>query len=216
MDKSPQMLLREGLDRLELDVAAGVERDLWSYATTLLKWNEQVNLTAITRTNEVVEKHLIDSLAVLPELVGTTVLDLGAGAGLPGIPLALVRPSLQITLVDAVGKKVAFMKNAVAALKLMGRVRPVHARVAGVPDREHLPRAEILISRALMDVGPWLLLARHYLTEGGRVVAMMGRAPSQAELVRCASDAGLGLVSRRIYQLPFSGDPRGVAVFERF
>ncbi len=215
MDKSDLTLLHEGLTRLGVALAPGVEVALMTYATTLLKWNEKVNLTAITRPADVVEKHLVDSLAVLPEVVGRTVLDLGAGAGLPGILLALARPELEVTLVDTVGKKVAFMKNAVAAVGLAGRVRPIHARAEGSPVSEGLPMADLLISRAFMDVGPWLMLARHYLAAEGRVVAMLGQTPTEASLRALAAEAGLELVSRRLYQLPFSGDPRGVAVFAR-
>ena len=215
MDKSPLALLQNGLPRLGVTLAPGVDEALWVYASILLKWNEKVNLTAITRPDEVVEKHLLDSLAVLPEVIGRTVLDLGAVAGLPGIPLALARPELEVTLVDTVGKKVAFMKNAVAAVGLAGRVRPMHARAEGSPRGEKLPTAEVLISRAFMDVGAWLLLARHYLAPGGRVVSMLGQTPSEESLRSVAADAGLQLVSRRLYQLPFSGDPRGVAVFAR-
>ncbi len=215
MDNTPEALLHEGLKKMSLVVPAEAERALWAYATTLLKWNEKVNLTAITRPDEVVEKHLIDSLAVMSEVTGKTVLDLGAGAGLPGIPLALVLPNIEVTLVDTVGKKVAFMKNAVASAGLAGRVKPVHARAEGSPDAEKLALADTLISRAFMDVKPWLLLARHYVAAGGRVVAMLGQTPSEAELSASAEAAGLKLVSRRVYQLPFSADPRGVAVFER-
>lgn len=215
MDKSPLAMLHDGLGQLGVSAAPEVEQALWAYATTMLKWNERVNLTAITQPEEVVVKHLVDSLAVLPEVVGRTVLDLGAGAGLPGIPLALMRPELEVTLVDTVGKKVAFMKNAVATVGLAGRVRPIHARAEGSPLAEKLPVADVLISRAFMDVGPWLLLARHYLAPGGRVVAMLGQTPSEAALGAHAAAAELELVSRRVYRLPFSGDPRGVAVFAR-
>ncbi len=216
MDKSPEALLTEGLTRLGHPLPEQTQSALWVYATTLLKWNEKVNLTAITRPDEVVEKHLLDSLAVLAEVDATgarTVLDLGAGAGLPGIPLALARPSLHVTLVDTVGKKVAFMKTAAATVGLAGRVRALHARAEGDPRTEQLAQAELLISRAFMDVGPWLLLARHYLAPHAKIMAMLGQTPSEAELRELASAVGLELVSRRVYALPFSGDPRGVAVF---
>ncbi len=213
MENSPQSLLADGLKAVGVDVAAAVQERLWSYAVTLLKWNEKVNLTAITKPSEVVEKHLVDSLAVWHEVVGESVLDLGAGAGLPGIPLAIARPELRVTLVDTVGKKVAFMKSAIAGAGLTGRVRAVHARAEGAPQAEGLDRAQVLISRAFMDVGPWLLLAKHYVLPGGRVVAMLGQTPAETQLRQHAQEAGLTLVTRRTYELPFSGDPRGVAVF---
>lgn len=215
MDKPPAELLREGFNALGLHVAPGVENALWLYAETLLKWNAKVNLTAITRFAEVVDKHLIDSLAVMPEVEGAvSLLDIGSGAGLPGIPLALAIPCLaHVTLVDTVGKKVAFMKSAVATVGLAGRVRPVHARAEGAPEAEGLPLAEVLVSRAFTEAGAWLSLARRYLLPGGRVVVMLGQTPSAESLCATADAAGMSLTSRRVYRLPASNDPRGVAVF---
>jgi 16S rRNA (guanine527-N7)-methyltransferase len=187
---------------------------LLAYADELLKWNEKVSLTAITRTDEVVDKHLLDSLTALPEVRGARhLLDLGAGGGLPGIPLAIALPDLQATLVDAVAKKVAFMKSGAVKGGVAGRVKAIHARAEGNPEKEGLPRVDLVISRAFMDVGPFLLLARHYLQPGGRVVTMTGQTPPEADLGVFAAAAGLQLVSRRTLELPVSKDPRGVSVF---
>lgn len=202
--------LAEGLAALGVSLPSGAEASLLAYARELLKWNAKVNLTAITAPAEVAEKHLVDSLAVLPEVgAARSLLDLGAGAGLPGIPLSLALPELQATLVDTVAKKVGFMKQAVAILGLGGRVRAIHARAEGNPEKESLPRVEVVISRALMDVGAWVKLAQAYALPGGRVVAMMGQAPSDEVL----GGLGLKLLSVRRYQLPLSKDPRAVAVF---
>lgn len=214
MDKSPVEALKQGLAVMGLQVPEQGPERLWAYATELLKWNEKVNLTAITSPAEVVEKHLLDSLAVLPE-VGDEgdLLNLGAGAGFPGIPLALVRPGLRVTLVDSVSKKVMFMKNAVARLGLAGRVSARHLHLAGEAEKEGLPRANTLISRAFRDVEPWVTLAQGYRLPGGRIVAMVGQMPSQVELEATARAHGLRLLSHRTWTLPFSGDPRGVVVF---
>ena len=106
------------------------------------------------------------------------------------------------------------MKHAIAALGLAPRVKAVQARAAGQPDAEGLPRVEAVISRALMDVGPWLALAKTYLQPGGRVLAMLGQAPDEASLQALAAGQGMALVSLRRYALPLSGDPRAVAVFK--
>nr|WP_233582634.1 16S rRNA (guanine(527)-N(7))-methyltransferase RsmG [Corallococcus sp. CA053C] len=181
----------------------------------LLKWNAKVNLTAITAPEEVLEKHFLDSLAVLPEVTGaTTLLDLGAGAGFPGLPLKLVLPTLGVTLVDAVGKKVAFIKAAAASLGLTG-VRGLHARAEGKPETEGIPRAQVLIARAFMDLPDWLALAPAYVEEGGRVVAMLGKAQPDTELQARAAERNLRVVSARSYRLPFSGAERQVAVFAK-
>jgi 16S rRNA (guanine527-N7)-methyltransferase len=179
----------------------------------LIKWNAKVNLTAITAPEEVLEKHFLDSLAVLPEVEGAaSLLDLGAGAGFPGLPLKIARPALGVTLVDAVGKKVGFLKAAIAALGLK-EARGLHARAEGNPEKEGIPRAELLIARAFMDLPDWLDLAPAYVLPGGRVVAMLGKAQPDAELRARAEERGLRFVSARQYRLPFSGAERQVAVF---
>ncbi len=212
MDNSAS-LLSTGLQKLGLEIPSEAQSRLLAYASELLKWNEKVSLTAITRPDEVVEKHLLDSLAVMPELTASSLLDLGAGAGLPGIPLAVALPSLHCTLVDAVAKKVSFIKTGAVKAGVASRVRAIHARAEGNAEKEGLPLVECVISRAFMDVGPFLLLARNYLAPGARVVTMLGQTPAEETLKTHAAAAGLKLVSRRTFTLPFSGDPRGVAVF---
>ncbi len=214
MDSPALTQLNDGLAALGLTVPAGAPERLLAWTDELLKWNAKVNLTAITRLPEVVEKHLLDSLAVLPEVRGAThLLDLGAGAGLPGVPLAVALPELRATLVDAVGKKVAFIKAGAVKAGVATRVKALHARAAGEPDREGLPRVDLVIARAFMDVAGFTQLAAHYLAPGGRVVAMLGQRPPQAVLDEAARAAGLQLTHVRAWTLPGSGDPRAVAVF---
>ncbi len=206
-------MLKKGLEAFGL--SGPLAGPLSAYAALLLKWNERVNLTAITRPLEVVDKHLLDSLAVLAEVPAGAqrVLDLGAGAGLPGIPWAIARPDLDVTLVDAVQKKVAFIKAAAAALGLAARVHGLHRRATGEGD--DLGTFDVVVSRAFMDVEPWLALARHYVRPGGVVMAMVGQAPDPAVVEAAAAMAGLKLRSERRFELPVSGDARGVFVFER-
>lgn len=182
------------------------------YANELLRWNQKVNLTAIRSLDEAVEKHLLDSLAVVPEVASAkTVLDLGTGGGLPGIPLAIVLPELRVTLVDAVAKKVGFLKSAVATLGLAPRVRAVHLHVRGEPDAEGIERAEVVISRAFMDVPEWARLGRPYVAPGGRLVAMTGKDPGSLDDV--AREMGYAFVTTRRYELPESHAERHVSVF---
>jgi len=207
--------LAEGAKALGLTLPAGVEGPLFQLMGELLKWNAKVNLTAITAPEEVLEKHFLDSLAVLPEVAGAaSLMDLGAGAGFPGLPLKLAQPSLAVTLVDAVGKKVAFIKAAAGVLRLT-EVRGIHARAEGQPEAEGLPRAELLIARAFRDLPDWLDLAPAYVAPGGRVVAMLGKNASDAELAEAAGARALRVVSARAYRLPFSGAERQVAVFAK-
>lgn len=212
MDKVAQVAFTQGAARLGLELPAHVLPALEVWVDELLKWNPKVNLTAITEPLEVVEKHLLDSLSVLPEVAGaTTLLDLGAGAGLPGIPLAIARPDLAVAMADAVNKKVAFLKHVIVKLGLGPRVRAVHVRAAGAPVSEGLPVCEVVIARALMDVEQWVPFALPYLAPGGRLVAMLARPT--AGLDALAERHGLKVVSVRSFTLPSSTNPRTIAVF---
>ena len=213
MDNSPPRLLEDGLAQLGLPVSRAPA--LWSYAELMLRWNQRVNLTAITDPAEVVDKHLLDSVAVLGEVPAgpRSVLDVGAGAGLPGIPWALLRDDLHVTLVDAVQKKVAFMKSAIATLRLAGRVKALHQRAMGKGDG--LGEFDVVTSRAFTDIDRWVPLASQYLREGGVVLAMVGQPPEPGLLVRLAEQSGLLIVNQRRFSLPISGDGRGVVVLKR-
>jgi 16S rRNA (guanine527-N7)-methyltransferase len=203
--------LAHGVEALRLEVAPGALALLERYADRLLAWNRKVNLTAITAPAEVAEKHLVDSLCLLPALGGArTLLDLGSGAGLPGLPLACARPGLSVVCCDSVGKKVAFVKAVAVELGLAG-VRGVAARAGGAPEREGLPRCEAVVSRALSDPEAWVPLGRCYLAPGGSLLAMLGRAHDRAQLEAVGAAAGLALVGLETYRLPVSGAERAVA-----
>jgi 16S rRNA (guanine527-N7)-methyltransferase len=205
--------LQQGCRTLGVGLGEDVPPKLFRLMNELLKWNAKVNLTAITAPEEVLEKHFLDSLAVLPEMEGAaSLLDLGAGAGFPGLPLKIARADLSVTLVDSVGKKAGFLKAAIAALGLKD-ARGLHARAEGKPESEGIPRAEVLIARAFMDLPDWLNLAPAYVLPGGRVVAMLGKAQPESELQARAAERNLRLVSSRQYRLPFSGAERQIAVF---
>ena len=205
--------LSEGKNRLGVTLPDGIDEGLWRLMEELLRWNARVNLTAITDPEEVLEKHFLDSLAVLPEVgQATSLLDLGAGAGLPGLPLRVAIPGLQVTLVDAVAKKVGFMKHAIATLGLAPGARAVHARAEGHPEAEGLPKTEVVISRALMDFPAWARLGREYLAPGGRLVAMLGQPLDHAQAETLCRQNALRLVSAREYALPFSQASRQVLV----
>ena len=212
-NKAPRERLLEGAVTLGVTLSEPSADQLLRYAAELLRWNAKVNLTAITDPAEVVEKHLLDSLAIAPEVAGAgSLLDAGTGAGLPGLPLKVLQPELAVTLVDSVAKKIGFVKATAAALGLKG-VTAVHQRLAGRPDEEGLPRAGAVVSRAFAELEVFLPLAAPYLAEGGRVVAMLGKLP--ADPSAAAQRAGLHQRSLRRYALPFSGAERHVAVFER-
>ena len=113
-DENTQILL-EGMQQLKLDFPC---EGLLNYLTLLHKWNQAYNLTAVRDMKAMVTRHLLDSLAILPWLHGTRILDVGTGAGLPGIPLAIARPDLHVVLLDSNGKKARFLQEAKRALAL--------------------------------------------------------------------------------------------------
>src|SRR5690606_5387455 len=120
-DREPlRQRLRAGLTALGLELDASVIERQLDYLDLLLRWNAAYNLTAVRDAGEMVTRHLLDSLAVLPFVSGESLADLGTGAGLPGIPLALAKPGLKVHLVDSNGKKSRFLREAVRQLKLEG------------------------------------------------------------------------------------------------
>jgi 16S rRNA (guanine527-N7)-methyltransferase len=212
MDAPFAETLEQGARALGIDLDGPARGKLERYADRLLAWNRKVNLTAITDPAELAEKHLVDSLSLVPEVRGAaTLLDVGSGAGLPGIPLAIALPSLDVTCCDAVAKKVAFVKAVAAELDL--RVRGVAARAEGRPEREGLPLAEVVVSRAFAEPGRWLPIAARYLAPGGRVLATLGRELDEEALRMAASASGLELTGLRRFALPRSGAQRAVASF---
>jgi 16S rRNA (guanine527-N7)-methyltransferase len=212
MDAPFRKTLQQGARALGLALQDDASEKLERFADRLLAWNRKVNLTAITDPEELAEKHLVDSLALVPDATGAaTLLDIGSGAGLPGIPLAIALPSLDVTCCDSVAKKVAFVKAVAAELGL--RVRGVAARAGGEPEIEGLPRAEVVVSRALADPERWLPLASRYLAPGGKVLVTLGREVDEAGLRRAGAAAGLTLSALRRFALPRSGAQRAVATF---
>jgi 16S rRNA (guanine527-N7)-methyltransferase len=210
MERVFREVLESGIAALALPVPASALDLLERFADRLLAWNRKVNLTTITDPAEVAEKHLLDALLLLPLLGDArTVLDVGSGAGLPGIPLACARPDLDVTCCDSVAKKVAFVKAVSAELGI--RVRGLAARATGVPERDGLPRADAVVSRALADPDRWVPLGAAYLAEGGTLFGMLGREADDAHLAAVGSASGLSLVRVDRFELPRSRSARAVA-----
>jgi 16S rRNA (guanine527-N7)-methyltransferase len=171
---SEAALLDHGLADLGLDLPLDARTRLLAFAALLGKWNRVYNLTAIRSPEQAVTHHLLDSLAVLPHLGGTTRLaDIGSGGGLPGIVLAIARPDLAITSIEAVGKKASFQQQAKIELGL-ANFTPIHARVEDVvPDAPF----DAVISRAFSEIAEFVRVTRHLLCPGGRLLAMKGVYP---------------------------------------
>lgn len=168
--------LDAGLAGLGLSLPLDRTERLVGYLGLLAKWNKVYNLTAVREPHEMLTHHLLDSLAVIEPLrrqAGETgrLLDVGSGAGLPGVVIAISCPGWQVDCVDAVGKKAAFIQQAAAALQLPN-LRGLHARVETVRDRY-----DVVSSRAFASLADFVAGSRQALAEQGVWLAMKGRHP---------------------------------------
>ena len=145
------------------------------FLSELLRWNKTYNLTAITDPSEAVEKHLVDSLTLLPYLTGDeSLLDIGSGGGFPGIPLRIACPGLEVVSVDAVAKKISFQRHVARRLNLTG-FTPWHGRVEQVPQQVFCADGfDLVVARAFSSLRDLIGFALPCLKPGGRIVAMKG------------------------------------------
>lgn len=207
--KTGEQLLADGIADLDLSVSARAQRDMMRYLQELETWNRSYNLTAVREPAEMVVKHLLDSLAVLPHLgEGRRLLDVGTGAGLPGIPLALCGQRLEVTLLDSNGKKAAFLRHCVRSLELKN-VQVVQSRVEDFTAPQGF---ELVISRAFAALDDYVATAGHCCADGGRLLAMLGTAPGEALLDNLR---GFSLQALMPLQVPGLGAERHLAVLAR-
>jgi 16S rRNA (guanine527-N7)-methyltransferase len=169
--------LERGLHALRLELPAGARASLLDYLDLIVRWNKAYNLTAVRDPAGMVTRHLLDSLAVLPFVRGQTLADLGSGAGLPGIPLAIARPGLKVTLVDSNGKKARFLREAARALPLP------NVKVEQVRVEELQGRFDCITARAFASLADMLARGGHALAPEGVWLAMKGQIES-AELAQ--------------------------------
>lgn len=207
--KACEQLLGDGVLDLDLSVSARAQRDLIRYLQELETWNASYNLTAVREPVEMVVKHLLDSLVVLPHLgESRSLLDVGTGAGLPGIVLALCVPRIEVTVLDSNGKKAAFLRHCVRSLDIKN-VQVVQSRVE---DYRPSPLFDTVISRAFAALDDYVATAGHCCADGGRVLAMMGAAPDEAMLNKVQ---GFNLQNLMPLQVPGLAAERHLAVLTR-
>jgi 16S rRNA (guanine527-N7)-methyltransferase len=200
MSTSSQSLqLAHGLDDLGIPLDGTAQGKLLAYLALLAKWNKVYALTALRDQDKAVSHHLLDSLAILPfvdALAPANVLDVGSGGGQPGIPLAIARPGLAVTLLDSNSKKVAFLKQAAMELPLPG----LEAQCLRVEAWQPEQKFAAITSRAFAEVADFVSLTRHLLAPGGRWLAMKGIYP-QEELSRLPA----GIVVEAVHPLVVPG-----------
>lgn len=210
-DAEPLTLLADGAASLGLRLSSPTLAQFRIYLRELQRWNTRINLTGLKTDREIVIKHFLDSLAVRPYLgEAASLLDLGSGAGFPGLVWKLVQPELALTLVEARGKKAAFLEYLAACLKLEGvKVEQVHLTPALA--RQWGPRWAAVTSRAAFSLAHFLDLGAPLLLPGGILLALKGPQLTPAELQageRRAAVLRLAPLQCHPYNLPLSGEAR--------
>jgi len=210
--------LAASLDKLNIQLSIETQHREIVFLEELLRWNRQINLTSVRDHHEALEKHLIDSLALLAFLpVTANLLDMGSGGGLPGIPLALACPGLQVVSVDSVGKKINFQNHIKRSMHL-ANLQPIQARLEQLESR--LPTGQqfdLVVARAFSSIEQMLLLAAPWLRVDGELMAMKG-PEGEDELLQVADRItayGFRVGGLERYRLPSSRADRQVIRFNR-
>jgi 16S rRNA (guanine527-N7)-methyltransferase len=170
--------LADGINDLSLDLEQKLHEQLLDYLALLFKWNSVYNLTSVRDPMQMVTHHLLDSLAAVPSFAGAkNVLDVGAGGGLPGIVLAIARPQMNVSLIDTVHKKTAFLKQVKAELELVN----VTVYTAKVQELGVEQKFDVITSRAFADLSDFVTWSGQLLAEGGKFIALKGTAPPEEQ-----------------------------------
>ena len=170
-------ILASGLEALSLNLTDNQQHQLVEFVLLINKWNKAYNLTSVRCPKQMMVKHVLDSLAIVPHLTGDNIIDVGTGPGLPGMPLAIAFPDKTFTLLDSLGKRVRFMTQCVHTLKLTN-VTPVNSRVENhIGDKPY----DIVLSRAFASLKDMLHWCEHLVDSDGQFLALKGQFP-QSEI----------------------------------
>ena len=206
--------LKEGLETLGLSLPEERQETLCAFARAMLRQNEVMNLTAITEETQVAKLHLLDSLTVLccADLKGKSLIDVGCGAGFPGVPLAIACPEAKITLLDSLGKRVKWLEETLPQLGINAECVTARAEEAVAARRESY---DFATSRAVARLNILLELTAPYVKVGGAVLAMKGTAAKE-ELSECAGAIKkLGLKLEEVREFPVDGTSHAVIVLRK-
>ena len=213
MEKNREELI-QGLETLGIKAGEVEISKLISFSELLLKWNKVYNLTAIREEGDVVRKHLLDSLTLLPYFklygseVGSRTLDVGCGGGLPAIPLSIFLKDLDFNLIDTVNKKIAFVRQAVILLKLQN----VHAFNERVENFHPTKPFNLISCRAFSSLASFVTLTEHLIDENGRLLAMKGKYPTE-EITQLPSNVCVEKVIE--LKVPFLDTERHLVVLKK-
>lgn len=204
--------LKKGADVLGLNLSPDQTGLLAAHARELMHWNTKMNLTAITDIRLVAYKHFVDALAAAAFLERPArVMDIGSGAGFPAVPMKVICPDLDITMVDAVRKKVSFLNHVIRTLKL-DNISALHARVEDLAkDPEHFQMYDAVTARGFADLGKLAGLASPMLVPGGRIYALKGAHALKEITPELKKQFH---ITHKSYSLPFVDAQRFVVILE--
>lgn len=168
-------LLINSINQLNISTSAEKIRIFHAYISSLIKWSRTYNLTRITDPHEIVVRHILDSLVIAPFVFGHRVLDVGTGAGFPGIPLALAQPEKHFVLLDSNSKKTRFLTYVKATLKIPN-IEIVHVRAENYQPKE---KFDCIVTRAVASLADLMRNTRHLYKPGGALLAMKGKLPTE-------------------------------------
>ncbi|MCG6876652.1 MAG: 16S rRNA (guanine(527)-N(7))-methyltransferase RsmG [Betaproteobacteria bacterium] len=188
---SPDAALAVGVLELGLALQASQRKQLLTYIDLLAKWNKLYNLTAIRDPHEMLSHHVLDSLSIVPHVSGRRFLDVGSGAGLPGVPVAIAQPECEVTLLDSSQKKTAFLQHVAIELEL-GNTTMCATRVESWHPNQ---RFDTIASRAFSELAEFVHRSQHLLAEHGVLAAMKGAYP-HAEIERLPEGFRIRAVKR--------------------
>jgi len=187
--------INEAGSKIGIDISLKQNELLIQYLELLIKWNKAYNLTAIRDPEEMFIKHIVDSLSIAPFIKGESILDVGTGPGLPGIPMAIMFPSKHFSLLDSNGKKTRFLIQAKMSLKL-SNIEVFNVRVENLPNDKLFDQ---IMSRAFTALDNMVHLCKHLLTENGDFLARKGLRPKdEIEMV----DSQFGIESIITFTVP--------------
>jgi 16S rRNA (guanine527-N7)-methyltransferase len=200
-------LLEKGIAKLGLEVSSHQLKSLVAYVDLLEHWNKTYNLTAIRDRSDIVVRHILDSLSVVPSVMGSSVIDVGTGAGLPGIPIAVIQPEKTVALLDSNGKKTRFLHQVVTSLGL-SNVRIFHARAKdhkGTAGYDHVVTRAFATSAKIVDE------CAHLLKASGTILAMKSMSADQ-ELE--SLDPRVSVLEKSVLQVPYLDESRVLVILK--
>lgn len=218
-DLTPDMMLKEGSACYSSILDNGKLQKLYKYKELLMEWNQKINLTAIEDEKEIIIKHFIDSFTIIPylERPGIRIVDVGTGAGFPGIPVKVMCETLEVVLLDSLAKRVGFLDTVIKELAL-DKIKAVHGRAEdfGVkPD--YREKFDVSVARAVAGLPVLLEYCLPFVKTGGIFIAMKGSSTEEVESSQKALEIlGGKIEEKKEMTLPFSDIKRNIIIVKKY